>query len=282
MDAGCQRYMYCQRCFQFSKFSGADPTTPARRQKCLSSSNVHPQKDMEAKNIPPNIKTFTWRLIRRALATGERAGKHSNKISKNCTTCGLLENDSHLFFHCTFPRAVWFSANPSLYTSALPHEQDGVQEILSQLLHDRITDEQMLTFLTTLWYIWRARNDHRFNNKKWTVFQVHNAVKADIAATSQCFQQYGEQVQLDNEAQTTRHEDQLRNQGINLSIADRLAQPSLDRSRRIPPLSIAPRPASPFFRADFPALLLGTRIYTDASCAPDMRHQVSRCWNSVF
>lgn len=134
----------------------------------------------------------------------------------------------------------------------------------------------MLTFLATFWYIWRARNDHKFNNKKWAVFQVHNAVKSDIAATSQCLQQDGEQVHLANEAQPTSHKDQLRNQGIHLSIADTMAQTSHNRSRRIPPLSIAPWPAPPFLRAKFPALLPGARIYIDASCAPDMTHQVLR------
>lgn len=32
------------------------------------------KKTWKQKNIPPNIKTFVWRLIRRTLATGERAG----------------------------------------------------------------------------------------------------------------------------------------------------------------------------------------------------------------
>jgi hypothetical protein len=31
------------------------------------------------KMLPPLLKTFCWRLIRRDIATRERAGKHSNK-----------------------------------------------------------------------------------------------------------------------------------------------------------------------------------------------------------
>jgi hypothetical protein len=53
---------------------------------------------------PPNLKTFFWRLIRQALATSMRAGKYSHNISKFCSTCNTLENDSHLFFECNLPK----------------------------------------------------------------------------------------------------------------------------------------------------------------------------------
>ena len=104
------------------------------------------------KTLPPLLKTFCWRLVRRAIGTGERAKKYSNKISKLCVTCNISENDAHLFFHCTFARAVWFSANPPLCSSMLPSELDGVQESLGQLVNQQTTDDQMMTILTTLWW----------------------------------------------------------------------------------------------------------------------------------
>ena len=104
------------------------------------------------KQLPPCIKTLCWRLIRRTLATRERAGKYSNKISKLCSTCNIVENDSHLFIHCTFARAVWFSANPPFCTSMLPVEQDGVKEILPHFINQNTTDEQIRGILTTLAY----------------------------------------------------------------------------------------------------------------------------------
>lgn len=82
--------------------------------------------------------------------------------------------------HYPFARPVWFSSQPPRCTSALPLEQDGVQEILSILIDQNTTDDQVQIVFTTLWYIWKARNDARFNSKSWTVWQVHNAVAADI------------------------------------------------------------------------------------------------------
>jgi hypothetical protein len=64
------------------------------------------QKVWRSKELPPLIKTFTWRLIRRALATGERAARYSSHIDQFCSIGGAIEDDAHLFFHCQLPRVV--------------------------------------------------------------------------------------------------------------------------------------------------------------------------------
>lgn len=121
------------------------------------------------KLLPPNIKTFVWRLVRKAIATGVRAGNLYDRISNNCANCNLPENDSHLFFHCNFARAVWFSSKTPLHSSLLPFEQDGVQEALSTVVTTNTTDADLQRLMTTLWYIWIARNDLRFKKKQWSV-----------------------------------------------------------------------------------------------------------------
>jgi len=205
------------------------------------------KKAWKHKMLSPLLKTFCWRLIRRAIAIGERAGKHSNKISKLCATCNNSENDAHLFFQCTFARAVWFSANPSLCSSLLPNEQDGVQESLAQLINQQTTDEQMMLILTTMWYIWKARNDHRFQNKPWNVWQVHHAVAAGIAANLHQAHQQGNQ-----DHQITLLLGPSTYQGMGL-LATGSGADDVHESRHQPML-MQTLPSPPWYRVQLPAL----------------------------
>jgi hypothetical protein len=81
------------------------------------------------------------------------------------TICGSLETDAHQFFHYDFACAVWFSTAPPLRANLLPNEDDGVLVILPLIIFDNIDDPLMERFLTTLWYIWKTRNDKRFRRK---------------------------------------------------------------------------------------------------------------------
>jgi hypothetical protein len=58
-----------------------------------------------------------------------------------------------------------------------------VQDSVSFILHPHILGELFQTILTTLWFIWRARNEQRFKQKIWTVWQVHHATAAEIQGT---------------------------------------------------------------------------------------------------
>lgn len=92
----------------------------------------------------------------------------------------MTENDSHLFFHCSFARAIWFSARPSILTSRLPIEQDGVEEAIPLIINTNTSYHDLKRIVITLWYIWKARNDARFGRKKWSVLQVHHFVQAEM------------------------------------------------------------------------------------------------------
>jgi hypothetical protein len=136
-----------------------------------------------SKSIPPIIKTFTWRLIRRALATAERASRYSTNGNSTCDKCNMIETDSHLFFHCTFPTQVWLSSNPSLNKASLPQENDGIQHILQMIITDVTPELLLCKFLITLWYIWKSRNDYHFRRKEWTPNQIHKAIASYLNHT---------------------------------------------------------------------------------------------------
>jgi hypothetical protein len=109
------------------------------------------QKVWKSKSIPPFLKTFAWRLIRRARA---------------------IENDNHLFFLCDVPALIWTSVEYSLPIHLLDINEDGIQTVLPLFFSTNLTDEKLSEVLFILWYIWKARNDNRFHRKIWTPFQV--------------------------------------------------------------------------------------------------------------
>ena len=91
------------------------------------------------KTIPPRIKTFSWRLLRQALATGSMPGRFTKHINQNCQLCGKMDFTRAFFWFGADPRFVRTSSrmrtmlfrNPSLtsfleeltmtrYTKSLP------------------------------------------------------------------------------------------------------------------------------------------------------------------
>ena len=132
-------------------------------------------------NMPPRVKTFSWRLIWRALATGLRASRFSNHIKKECARCGAPESDSHLFFHCSFARAVWFTSSLGLRTDFFDNSCYP-SEIIQQILSAPHTVASLHMIMSILWMIWKARNDFLFHKKSWSVKQVLFAASALLAA----------------------------------------------------------------------------------------------------
>jgi ribonuclease HI len=132
--------------------------------------------------LPPRVKTFTWRLIRRALATGMRASRFSTHIKKECARCGAPESDSHLFFHCSFARAVWFGSlgfkADSFAESCYP------SDIIQQMISASHPEASVHQIMSILWNIWKAQNDLLFNKKSWSVNKVLFAASSLLSAST--------------------------------------------------------------------------------------------------
>jgi hypothetical protein len=89
----------------------------------------------------------------------------------------MLETDSHLFFHCTFAKAVWFSSSVGFKTDAFDTTLYP-SNIIQSMLHTAQSSMSLEKMFTLLWCIWKARNDYLFNRKIWSVLQVHHAASA--------------------------------------------------------------------------------------------------------
>jgi hypothetical protein len=102
-------------------------------------------------------------------------GRFATHIDKHCTVCGAIENDSHLSFLCNLPQRVWDTSEVTPFTHLIDPLTDDVQNILPHILPPNSTDQTMTKTLLLLWYIWKERNDQRFQRKVWTSVRVHHA-----------------------------------------------------------------------------------------------------------
>lgn len=152
--------------------------------KTVSKLNMSPQtmsvinNIWSKKNILPRVQMFIWRLLSKNIANAQRLHRRINNITQNCSRCSKVENDEHIFFHCSFARAVWLLPLLLLNQTTLLALVLSLS-IISYYLQSE-EDQDLMYYI--LWFIWKARNLHRFQNKETSalsvVFQAKAAQKA--------------------------------------------------------------------------------------------------------
>ena len=139
------------------------------------------------KNITPRVQTFGWRLLRKAMPTGARAGKISKHINKLCCRCGAEENDIHLFFLCFHARAAWFSNPWYIKIDQVLQNRNSISQIILNLLNMHHPYGSLQNILTFLWCIWKARNNYLFNKKEthpMKIIYMANAINQSLEMSS--------------------------------------------------------------------------------------------------
>jgi hypothetical protein len=130
------------------------------------------------KSMIPRVKTFMWRILRRAIPSGDRASRYTNHIEKHCSRCGLPETDFHLFFLCPFAKASWFMPPWYLRSETFVLNANSFASVLLSLLLSGHPEANLESIATFLWCLWKSRNDHLFGRKKSAPEQVSIHAKA--------------------------------------------------------------------------------------------------------
>jgi hypothetical protein len=143
------------------------------------------------KTMQPRVKIFAWRLLRLALGTASRIHRNIPSIEETCSRCGLVENEAHLFFECSFANAVWFASTLGLRTHALPSSGRGIHLQISSIMQQAPSQATANLIFSIMWCLWKSRNDHRFNkifwsplrvlHKAWTIEMSYNLAYEDIS-----------------------------------------------------------------------------------------------------
>jgi ribonuclease HI len=162
-----------------------------------------------------------------------------------------------------------------MITTSLPHEDDGIQQILATIITSHTSDDEIVKTLYILWYLWKARNDKRFSNKNWTYWQVHNAANADYQTFVTVLQDETQKNNIVPRAYHNAGNTQVPTQPENLEANINLAAAILNNNNSSVTLTIE-QPQPPLYRISMPNLLQGLKIYTDASIAPDTNPATNR------
>lgn len=123
------------------------------------------------KNMLPRVQTFAWRLLRKALPTGMRAGRFSIHISQMCCRCGQLEDEFHLFVLCNFSHAAWFSSPWFLKADVLTQGHSTMHSVLIAFIQMNHPHGSIPHILNFLWCLRKARNDFLFDRNKALPYQ---------------------------------------------------------------------------------------------------------------
>ena len=94
-----------------------------------------------------------------------------------CVFCllNVEEDPLHLFFHCPFSQACWFSLNVFLPNS------DDILDIVDSIKHQLNQSFFMEIIVTMCWAIWIMRNDIIFRNLGHSVQRCRSVFKKEFA-----------------------------------------------------------------------------------------------------
>jgi hypothetical protein len=137
-----------------------------------SGGRVNPVFDFIWKSpAPSKLIAFSWQLIHNRIPTKDnlaRRGILGGVTHGNCVMCsGMLETANHLFLHCDYAFSIWLEVFRWLgVTVVMPTDLSMLFEYFIGLARSKKSRKGfMLVWHTTLWLIWRSRNDVIFNNK---------------------------------------------------------------------------------------------------------------------
>jgi hypothetical protein len=120
----------------------------------------------KCKAMIPRVKTFVWRLLRKAISTSDRVARYSKHIENLCCRCGLPEDDFHLFFNCPFARAAWFHEPWFIRADFFTQNSSSFAQIILNLLAINHPYANLLNICTFLWCLWKAETKSFFAGKK--------------------------------------------------------------------------------------------------------------------
>ncbi|XP_021990863.1 uncharacterized protein LOC110887593 [Helianthus annuus] len=132
--------------------------------------------------VPPKVKLFIWRAIKRGIVVKVELARRGIQLEDRlCARCKSEEESvDHLLINCLKTRAVWWSIMIWLKLPILENITSS-EEIFDKIEAYSGSKEWKKLIkaiaMTTLWQIWKSRNDVEFNRKEGMVTNLVDEVK---------------------------------------------------------------------------------------------------------
>ncbi|XP_062119366.1 uncharacterized protein LOC133833125 [Humulus lupulus] len=159
---------------------------------CVPESKVSWNKFVWDRLITPKHRFIMWLVMWERLHTKNHIIKYNPSLDPTCLLCGE-ENESieHLFFKCLYSRKCLIAIKNWLNWNAQPINLVSLLKWIFHAKFSRIYKSMLLSILaTTVYNIWRVRNDVLWNQKLWhinhTVSMIQNECKLRLISVLPC------------------------------------------------------------------------------------------------
>jgi hypothetical protein len=138
-------------------------------QNTLSQSALFAFKYIWRPVVPSKVSALAWQLMLDKIPTRENLYKRGiiHIDDALCPLCnGAVESVRHLFLHCPFASAVWYSLNRWLGVVVVPplDVTMSYEQLMTRGLNKKIRRGFSSVWLAYVWVMWKMRNDLIFNN----------------------------------------------------------------------------------------------------------------------
>jgi len=139
--------------------------------------------DIWHQQIPFKVSVFVWRLLRNRLPTKDNLVRQrvlSLDDAACVSRCGSQETANHLFLECDVFGSIWSQVWLWLGISSVSHDdivQHFTQFIYMSGLHRSTHMFFRIIWFTSVWVLWKERNDRVFNNMASTPSTLIEKVK---------------------------------------------------------------------------------------------------------
>ena len=139
---------------------------------------------------PEKYHLFVWLILHEALPTNSLRYKRHLLDSATCNRCQIAGEDMvHCLRDCGSAKSLWLELGFGADT-------EFFMDDLHSWLHRHLKDKSDLLFLTSLWWIWRWRNQSLFGDHNWPMHYVLHEVWSSHSLMMRVFMRLERELQM--------------------------------------------------------------------------------------